>query len=67
VKRLPVIDANGKVVGIVSRADLLKVFLRPDHETRDEIEDTLARASFQPVRSMSPLWMASRPSRGGSN
>jgi CBS domain-containing protein len=48
VKRLPVVDANGKVVGIVSRADLLKVFLRPDREIRDEIEDTLARLAFEP-------------------
>jgi CBS domain-containing protein len=48
VKRLPVVDANGKVVGIVSRADLLKVFLRPDREIRDEIEHTLARAAFEP-------------------
>lgn len=37
VKRLPVIDANGKVVGIVSRADLLKVFLRPDQEIFEEV------------------------------
>jgi CBS domain-containing protein len=48
VKRLPVVDASGKVVGIVSRADLLKVFLRPDREIRDEIEDTIASAAFQP-------------------
>lgn len=48
VKRLPVVDTNGEVVGIVSRADLLKVFLRPDREIRDEIEGTLARAAFQP-------------------
>ncbi|HEX6579304.1 MAG TPA: CBS domain-containing protein [Actinomycetota bacterium] len=48
VKRLPVVDANGKVVGIVSRADLLKVFLRPDREIRDEIEDTLAKVAFEP-------------------
>lgn len=48
VKRLPVVDTNGKVVGIVSRADLLKVFLRADGEIRHEIEDTLARAAFQP-------------------
>jgi CBS domain-containing protein len=38
VKRLPVVDRAGLVVGIVSRADLLRVFLRPDHEIRDEIQ-----------------------------
>jgi CBS domain-containing protein len=37
VKRLPVIDAEGRLEGIVSRTDLLKVFLRPDAELADEI------------------------------
>ncbi|HYT79382.1 MAG TPA: CBS domain-containing protein [Actinomycetota bacterium] len=37
VKRLPVVDEEGKVVGIVSRADLLTVFLIPDEEIREEI------------------------------
>ncbi|MFD1546061.1 CBS domain-containing protein [Nonomuraea guangzhouensis] len=35
VKRLPVVDADGKLVGIVSRRDLLKVFLRADEEIRE--------------------------------
>lgn len=30
VKRLPVVDEAGRLVGIVSRADLLKVFIRSD-------------------------------------
>ena len=30
VRRLPVVDSQGKLVGIVSRRDLLSVFLRPD-------------------------------------
>jgi CBS domain-containing protein len=29
-KRLPVVDAGGRLVGIVSRLDLLKGFLRSD-------------------------------------
>jgi CBS-domain-containing membrane protein len=32
VKRLPVLDAAGVLVGIVSRRDLLRVFLRTDHD-----------------------------------
>ncbi|MFJ2510383.1 CBS domain-containing protein [Streptomyces griseoviridis] len=44
VKRLPVVDGAGRLVGIVSRADLLRVFLRQDHAIREEIAgDVLAR------------------------
>jgi CBS-domain-containing membrane protein len=39
IKRLPVIDAEGRLVGIVSRADLLKSFLRSDEELQQEIEE----------------------------
>jgi predicted transcriptional regulator len=34
VKRLPVVDHSGALVGIVTRADLLKVFLRSDDQLR---------------------------------
>jgi len=37
VKRLPVLDARGKLVGIVSRHDLLKTYLRSDESIRREI------------------------------
>lgn len=37
VKRLPVVSADGTLRGIVSRADLLSVYERPDSEIRDEI------------------------------
>jgi CBS-domain-containing membrane protein len=37
VKRLPVVDTDNRLVGIVSRADLLKVFLRDDDEIRHEV------------------------------
>ena len=39
LKRLPVIDDLGRLVGIVTRRDLLKVFLRPDDQIRCEIVD----------------------------
>jgi CBS domain-containing protein len=37
VKRLPVVDAGGVLEGVVSRADLLKVFLRTDEEIAEEV------------------------------
>ncbi|MFJ1608613.1 CBS domain-containing protein [Streptomyces sp. NPDC088253] len=49
VERLPVVDENGRLVGIVTRRDLIQVFLRPDDEIRREaIEEVLVRS----------LWLA---------
>jgi CBS domain-containing protein len=36
-KRLPVVDRDGLLAGIVTRGDLLHVFLRSDEEIRDEV------------------------------
>ena len=45
IKRLPVVDPAGPLLGIVSRADLLKVFLRADAEITQEIrQEVLLRA-----------------------
>ncbi|WP_030715781.1 CBS domain-containing protein [Streptomyces sp. NRRL F-2580] len=38
IKRLLVIDPAGALQGIVSRTDLLKVFLRPDGELAEEVQ-----------------------------
>ncbi|MET3983015.1 CBS domain-containing protein [Streptomyces sp. PvR034] len=44
VKRLPVVDAAGRLIGILSRSDLLQLFLRRDHAIQEEIlEDVLTR------------------------
>jgi CBS domain-containing protein len=43
VKRLPVVDATGHLVGIISRADVLAVFDRSDSEIRAEITSEVMR------------------------
>jgi CBS domain-containing protein len=54
VKRLPVVGDEGTLLGIVSRSDLLKVFLRDDEdiaeEVRGEIVARLFPATPTPVR-----------------
>lgn len=37
VERLPVLDEEERLVGIVTRRDLLQVFLRPDTDIREEV------------------------------
>ena len=39
IKRLPVVEEGGRLVGIVSRADLLRLFLRDDDAIHREIVD----------------------------
>ena len=41
VRRLPVVDEDGKLVGIVSRRDLLSVFLRPDNNIIGDVRQIL--------------------------
>jgi CBS domain-containing protein len=41
VNRLPVVDADGRLVGIVTRADLVRAFIRPDEAIEREIEQDL--------------------------
>ncbi|GAA3784717.1 CBS domain-containing protein [Streptomyces chiangmaiensis] len=46
VKRLPVVDDAGKLVGIVSRGDLLRPFLRTDTAISDEIHHDVLGATL---------------------
>ncbi|MDH3471011.1 MAG: CBS domain-containing protein [Acidimicrobiia bacterium] len=43
IKRLPVVDEGGKLVGIVSRADVVKGFARSDEDVAAEVQDLLAK------------------------
>ncbi|MFD9290122.1 CBS domain-containing protein [Streptomyces sp. NPDC060030] len=47
VKRLPVADETGRLVGIVSRSDLLRPFLRRDSAIREEIEHDVLSATMR--------------------
>jgi len=45
VKRLPVINATGHLIGIVSRADVLSIFARPDADIhREATEEVIAES-----------------------
>jgi len=46
VRRLPVIRADGHLIGIISRADVLSVYSRPDEEIKDEITGTVILDGF---------------------
>src|SRR5271166_554698 len=43
IRRLPVVDAGGGLVGVISRTDLLAVYDRPDEQIREEIERLIRR------------------------
>ena len=44
IKRLPVVDAAGRLIGIVARRDLLRPYLRADSAIREDVEyDVLER------------------------
>ena len=46
IKRLPVVDAGGSLVGLISRTDLLAIYDRPDEQIRAEILDTVILHGF---------------------
>lgn len=47
VKRLPVVNEAGRLVGIVSRIDVLSVFARPDGQIRDEVIGEVIAGKFR--------------------
>lgn len=49
IERLPVVDEEDRLIGIATRRDLLRVFLRTDEEIRAEVtDDVLTRAMCLP-------------------
>ncbi|GAA3367928.1 CBS domain-containing protein [Streptomyces sannanensis] len=44
IKRLPVVDDSGRLIGVISRSDILQLLLRRDRAIQEEIlEDVLTR------------------------
>ena len=48
VKRMPVVDETGHVLGVVSRRDMLQVLHRSDGEIRQDIEASLGEPRLAP-------------------
>jgi CBS domain-containing protein len=47
VKRLPVVDDEGSLIGVISRADVVNAFTKPDEIIEDEVrEDIIRRLLF---------------------
>jgi CBS domain-containing protein len=50
VRSLPVVDREGVLLGMVSRADLIALFLRPDEDIRQDVVRDVVQASEVPGR-----------------
>ncbi|MFF5187658.1 CBS domain-containing protein [Streptomyces sp. NPDC000345] len=48
VERLPVVDEEDRLIGIATRRDLLRVFLRTDDEIRREVHDEVLTRALGP-------------------
>lgn len=46
INRLPVVDDDGKLTGLVSRGDLVRAFARSDDEIQREIEEDVIRKAL---------------------
>lgn len=46
IKRLPVVDHDGKLIGIVTRSDVLSVYNRPDKDIHHEITQELILGKY---------------------
>jgi CBS-domain-containing membrane protein len=47
VKRLPVVGGDGRLIGIVTRSDVLSVYDRADDDIRREVTDSVIQGTFR--------------------
>ena len=47
VKSLPVIDRNGRVLGVVSRSDVVRMLARADHDLERDVDAALAAVGLR--------------------
>jgi len=43
IKRLPVLDPDGELIGVISRADVVNAFTKPDDVIEDEVREDIVR------------------------
>ncbi|GAA0222845.1 CBS domain-containing protein [Cryptosporangium japonicum] len=58
VKRLPVIDDTGDLIGIVSRRDLVRLFTRKDEDIRTEVEHEVFGRVLMLTPGTASAWVA---------
>jgi predicted transcriptional regulator len=67
IDQLPVVDHGGMLVGIISRFDVLKVFLRTDEEIRFELLDDIAGRLLRAARPPAPGRRGGRRGHAGGS
>ncbi|GGI94517.1 CBS domain-containing protein [Streptomyces brasiliensis] len=67
IRRLPVVDGAGRLIGVLSRSDLVHLFVRRDHAIQEEIiEDVVVRTLGLPPSALTVEVTEGRVTLSGS-